>query len=561
MSPVTFFVFLVLFFQATLVSCQTPSPAPAGIQQIGLGYNAIKGSPMGTKADDGGIDPGIMQERRILELTYDEGYVSDDGVYQRPDQVEYDLTSTCSWTQTDYVFWGTETYIRNIAADAVRIDGLSHSAGKEFTDNDFYDAVYNSAHTLGEVFNEDRDRCDRGSARYQLENVETLEYPLNSDFAKAVCALPTAYDTKAYMEFLDAWGTDVVVEVNVGTKRSHIYSMAGSEFCFYAYETYSSTVSYGGSYNGYRDSVIVDMYDFENQVTSRFGSLFADTQTGSDELNEPISLRIISIDEVIGLKYWRRFCDYVIDNACALEDIVDLEIKQGHIATALAGYAAWKNAPSTYNPSVQTPITWPSGTYGLPKPNYGCPFSSGFSWYSGWRKHDTEDIGASNAWSNPYDLMGPYTRTDMHQNFCMKTTTQGTSYDWKWTSGEYCIFKKGNCPSGFSSGWIYWDDEDAFNANDKGGTLPDGTYDSNTLIYYCCRQDGPANKLMYFPTDWPFVLIKRTQSCPNVYGMSVSHQWFYWDCEDVFPATDKGGFHPLEDGGNDDVRVHYCYYY
>jgi CUB/sushi domain-containing protein len=40
---------------------------------------------------------------------------------------------------------------------------------------------------------------------------------------------------------------------------------------------------------------------------------------------------------------------------------------------------------------------------------------------------------------------------------------------------------------GFSSGYVYWDDEDLNNDNSRGGALPDGTYDKNTRIYYCCR--------------------------------------------------------------------------
>lgn len=41
---------------------------------------------------------------------------------------------------------------------------------------------------------------------------------------------------------------------------------------------------------------------------------------------------------------------------------------------------------------------------------------------------------------------------------------------------------------GFNSGYITWDDEDINNHNEYGGLLPDGVYDSNTKIYYCCRQ-------------------------------------------------------------------------
>lgn len=42
---------------------------------------------------------------------------------------------------------------------------------------------------------------------------------------------------------------------------------------------------------------------------------------------------------------------------------------------------------------------------------------------------------------------------------------------------------------GFSSGSVFWDDEDTFNDNSHGGYLPDGTFDSDTKIDYCCRYD------------------------------------------------------------------------
>jgi len=36
-------------------------------------------------------------------------------------------------------------------------------------------------------------------------------------------------------------------------------------------------------------------------------------------------------------------------------------------------------------------------------------------------------------------------------------------------------------------GFLYWDDEDVGNANDFGGVMPDGEYDKDTRMYYCCR--------------------------------------------------------------------------
>lgn len=44
-----------------------------------------------------------------------------------------------------------------------------------------------------------------------------------------------------------------------------------------------------------------------------------------------------------------------------------------------------------------------------------------------------------------------------------------------------------NCVSGFDIGSIKWDDEDHNNGNGNDGTLPDGSYDGDTTMFYCCR--------------------------------------------------------------------------
>ena len=97
---------------------------------------------------------------------------------------------------------------------------------------------------------------------------------------------------------------------------------------------------------------------------------------------------------------------------------------------------------------MRIPLTWPKGTYGLPKPKSGCPKGSNFPWHSGYRKHDTEDTDSNNKWSSPFDLAGPYYRNNMFQNFCMKTKDTASVYNLPWPRGQYCINKKGECPEG-----------------------------------------------------------------------------------------------------------------
>ena len=87
---------------------------------------------------------------------------------------------------------------------------------------------------------------------------------------------------------------------------------------------------------------------------------------------------------------------------------------------------------------------WPSGVYGLPTPTSGCPNNSGVIWETGSRLQDTENEYSSNAWSTGIQLLGPYERNDMTQNFCMKTHDEAEG---DWPQGRYCVFKYGpSCP-------------------------------------------------------------------------------------------------------------------
>jgi hypothetical protein len=54
------------------------------------------------------------------------------------------------------------------------------------------------------------------------------------------------------------------------------------------------------------------------------------------------------------------------------------------------------------------------------------------------------------------------------------------------------------------SGSIKWDDEDGTNKNSKGGTLPNGTFDDDTLIEYCCQDQGLWSDSIELPLDKPF---------------------------------------------------------
>jgi len=46
--------------------------------------------------------------------------------------------------------------------------------------------------------------------------------------------------------------------------------------------------------------------------------------------------------------------------------------------------------------------------------------------------------------------------------------------------------------------------------------LPDGTYNKNTKVEYCCRNDGSAERPIKLPSSAPFYLYKLGDVCQEV---------------------------------------------
>ncbi|ESO02767.1 hypothetical protein HELRODRAFT_192146, partial [Helobdella robusta] len=130
---------------------------------------------------------------------------------------------------------------------------------------------------------------------------------------------------------------------------------------------------------------------------------------------------------------------------------------------------------------------------------------------------------------------------------------------------KYCIFKKGKCPLMFKDGWIYWDDGGSWlwtTTQMSSGTLPDGTFNRNTKIEYCCRVDGQASVPIILPTQQPFYLLQYGDTCQEVQDMLVREEWLYWVDEWVMNYNKAEGFHPrIIRNPKYTTLLYYCYYY
>lgn len=207
--------------------------------------------------------------------------------------------------------------------------------------------------------------------------------------------------------------------------------------------------------------------------------------------------------------------------------------------------------------AVPQGLRWPSGTYGLPRPRTGCPPSSDDIWWeTGWRFHDTEDKNPSNYASKSFHMNATVHKNDINQSFCIATQDKGK----EWPRGQYCIYKKGACPKGLSEGYIFFDDENHKNQNKMGGTLPDGIYNKDTNISYCCRTDGDKLKPITLPVNNPFYLLAyNTAECQQVNGAITTKEFIRYDNEDSNNTDEMNGAYPCVKGRKN-LTITYCYY-
>ncbi|XP_002160429.2 uncharacterized protein LOC100210996 [Hydra vulgaris] len=213
--------------------------------------------------------------------------------------------------------------------------------------------------------------------------------------------------------------------------------------------------------------------------------------------------------------------------------------------------------------NIEGIMKWPSGSYGLPRPVSGCPQF----WKEGLRYHDTEDNNSNNKHSVSLHLSGTVNEHGVRQEFCLKEESLFEEVDTKWPDGQYCIYKYGeSCPKDFTEGWVFWDDEnqeDLDGGNTVKGFTPEGVYELDTLIYYCCIDKGNKNIPIELPLDLPFFLIAyKSKECQAVLGTTPVLEYIEWDDEDQgntnAHSETASPFGVSENKMN--TKIYYCYY-
>ncbi|XP_041464192.1 uncharacterized protein LOC121415136 [Lytechinus variegatus] len=546
-----------------------PLPMPNGIRFLGIGYNILTGNPEGGDLSSGGVDPGLLVTRKFFQMTNKKNKLSHNNKYRIPDQVVFEPRDSAKTDHSKKTFYGAASYASKLSAN-VEVTGTYSGvlAKVQFAASTRYGKIKKDTRSRGFVYFSKETISNFGQARLQLDSADDDDFGLDNGFVSAACELPNAYDESKYMPFIDQWGTHVVTEVNLGIREGEIYKEERSAFVNYASTNIGGSVQASGEYNGFSASLSVNMDSFNSGMKNetKFGSSYSKYKVGSKELNEPISIKLIGIHDIFDKKYWKRMPNYIREGRC--NSGFQIASVSTNMVKALKGYAAYRKIQAPEDSPIKIPLTWPEGTYALQKPRTGCP-NKEFKWNEGFRFHDTENSDSKNSWSDPLSIAGHWGKSSIRQEFCVKTvTTVNPRAQWTWQPGSYCIYKYGDCPKGFESGWIYWDDEDSDNGNTYGGVMPSGEYGANTKLFFCCRNDGVTTNKINLPLDNKFYLFPRFDHCQEVNGTTVSKERFTWDTAD---STYWGGkntdsqsaIHPYygkKTTGGSYITLYFCYY-
>lgn len=536
-------------FKHDVTSHNTGKPIPQSARFVGVGYNVMATAPDPHNPVAGGAEAGILFTRNILQKTYDEGKTSFDGSLSVPDQIEYSQRAGCFsvseviYDEESFKDEKTEEVKLSVDVGNVNCSFLELAAAANYGSN-------NEGLDKNVVY-QDIEMCKTEEVRYLSSLVKPHNFKLTEDFAYTLCGLPSEFndDTSDEYEYLfDSWGTHVTMTVEAGYKRldnSYISQKDMLEFAMSNTDA-DSTIKAGPV------EIVFDLEAASKNEAIKKHSYTKNVSACFGDEDHVAALTVIADPLSVTLKP-----DFWVDELCMTQD--EAAQKYEAMIDALNYYPMMKDIElQESNRQITIVRRWPSGIYGLTMADTGCPEADDFKFAEGARRHKT---GGGNMWApeaGPHFVEGSYNTNKMEQYFCMKTVETPNAFPW--ASGKYCVFMKGEtCPPNFQVGWVYWDEDG--DANGIYGEVPNGQYEGNTKIYYCCRDDGYASNELYLPTDKPFYLFPTSHQCQAVNGMEIIYESFQWDDEDWFNGNDQGGFHPYVEEDSDNTIMYFCYYF
>ncbi|VDI48852.1 Hypothetical predicted protein, partial [Mytilus galloprovincialis] len=147
--------------------------------------------------------------------------------------------------------------------------------------------------------------------------------------------------------------------------------------------------------------------------------------------------------------------------------------------------------------------------------------------------HGTEQKNIKPIVENNFKVPGSKSSGNIQLNFCVKREEAPNREVRDWPKGDYCIPQYSGCPEGFSSGYVRWDTKanSYSRCNQASGYYPSGTYSTDIMMNFCCRNDSDSLIPITLPRDQPFYLVRNNGSkqCQQVNGMTSKEEYITWD--------------------------------
>ncbi|VDI46880.1 Hypothetical predicted protein [Mytilus galloprovincialis] len=519
---------------------------------IGRGYNIVLGNPNGVNPLSGGSDPGIL-DKKILET---EGELDSQAVIS-------ELADSCKMSESVEWYHDRKSYQTKLQ-HSIETSGTGNFALKKIAFIGSAHYRYLSQHTFAEynVVQERAETCSYGKERYAMDIVDCKHFTVGDSFAAAVCDLSPTYKKNEYLDFLRTWGTHVIVEAEMGIKTIKRSQVKDVDLFVYLLDKVPESIME----KDYTRIVKFDVFASSPHYKISLGNETDTLIVGTKDEPEPIGLRMMSIDTIFQTKFWRNMDNLILRNICSENtSIDDVLSKRSLIIQAQNDLVSGMLAPLKSNLAVNS--EWPRGTYGfvqVKKDNSQiCPRGVSREGYVQWA---TEKSDSKNKFSDQNHFSGSGSRLLLQ--FCGRYDVSPTRYELEWPRGNYCLFKQGECPSGFGEGSVAWA-LDPTRKSFTGSYYPDGIYSSpDVTMFFCCRNDSDVNQSIFLPKDRPFYLLRNDGSteCQKVSGMTSQKEYITWDTNNlVKPYTRSNqylkGAHPKVDETDDrDITMHFCYY-
>eukprot|EP00057_Strongylocentrotus_purpuratus_P006607 XP_011661081.1 PREDICTED: uncharacterized protein LOC105436802 [Strongylocentrotus purpuratus] len=281
-------ILLMLVWRAAAAQPKHPN-----VKFLGIGYNILEGNPGGKGLNEGGLDPGLKVTKKIVSLSYDEEKLTDDNESSVPDEVIYHKRGGSSAGCRVHSVYGAKSYQTELKTQIKFEGGVAKVLkGFEFGASTAYKKISEKMEADEKLFATFRTVDILGEGRI---TDESHDVSFGDEFALKLCALPEVYpgNETTYYQFLDTWGTHVVMGAEFGTTKQTFLQYQQSYIVYMQAREIWASASIGGAYKGFRGSLTISGSNgvkFRDVEGAFDGVKYTTTRGTSDQNGEDVHI-------------------------------------------------------------------------------------------------------------------------------------------------------------------------------------------------------------------------------------------------------------------------------